>query len=261
VRDAEFNDPRLVEVYDAACDSTRDDDYFVRLLDETPAARVLDVGCGTGRLALRLAAAGHTVTGIDPSAAALAAARAKSGAERVTWVRGTAASAPPEAFDVALMTGHVSQFLLTDDEWSSALRWLGRALIPGGRFAFNSYDPEARVWERWNLRESCRHVPLRDGAAVSIRTEVTSIISDMVSFAHHYRFLDGETLRSESRLRFWSEHRIKDSLVTAGFAIERVDGGWSGQAVGSGDGELIFIASWNKNSSTDCQSTGCQRLA
>jgi hypothetical protein len=44
VRDAEFNDPRLVEVHDAESPWARDDQYFFALVDETPQARVLDVG-------------------------------------------------------------------------------------------------------------------------------------------------------------------------------------------------------------------------
>ncbi len=133
--------PRLVEVYDAGSPWGRDVDYFLALADETPGARVLDVGCGTGRLALRLASAGHAVTGIDPSPAALAAARTKPGAERVTWIHGTAQSVPEGAFDVAVMTGHVSQFLLGEGEWARALRALRRALVRGGRLAFHAYDP------------------------------------------------------------------------------------------------------------------------
>jgi len=93
VHDAEFNDPRLVEVYDAESPWPRDDQYFFALVNETPRARVLDLGCGTGRLAIGLGEAGHTVTGIDPSLASLAAARAKSGAEGVRWIHGTAESA------------------------------------------------------------------------------------------------------------------------------------------------------------------------
>jgi hypothetical protein len=44
VRDAEFNDPRLVEVYDGDRVSTRDDDYFAALVNEAPGSRVLDLG-------------------------------------------------------------------------------------------------------------------------------------------------------------------------------------------------------------------------
>src|SRR5262249_35146305 len=47
---------------------------------------VVDVGCGTGRHALRLAAAGARVTAVDFSGGMLAKARAKPGAEAVTWI-------------------------------------------------------------------------------------------------------------------------------------------------------------------------------
>jgi hypothetical protein len=146
------------------------------------------------------------------------------------------------AFDVAVMTGHVSQFLLSEDDWASALRALWRALVRGGRLAFHAYDPEARIWERWNPRDSRRQVTIRDGTTVSIWTEVTGLCDDTVSFSHHYHFPGGEELRSDSSLRFRSEQRLRQSVTTAGFAIERVHGGWRREPVGSGDGELIFVA-------------------
>ena len=91
---AEFRDPRLVEVYDAECPWGVDDDWFLALATDTPGGRILDLGCGTGRLALAMQRAGLAVTGIDPAAASLAAARAKPGAEHVTWIEGTSSAAP-----------------------------------------------------------------------------------------------------------------------------------------------------------------------
>jgi len=58
-----------VAVYDAAFPWSREDDFFLSVVNETPAARVLDFGCGTGRLALAMAAAGHTVTRSAPGLA------------------------------------------------------------------------------------------------------------------------------------------------------------------------------------------------
>ena len=106
---------------------------------------MLDLGCGTGRLPLALSRAGHTVTGVDPAAASLDAARAKPGAERITWIEGTSAVLPDATFDVALMTSHVAQFLVGDDEWRGTLADLARALVPGGLLLF---DAPTRATER-----------------------------------------------------------------------------------------------------------------
>ena len=154
---------------------------------------------------------------------------------------GTAESAPEAAFDLAVMTGHVAQFVLDDVEWTATLGALWRALVPGGRLAFHAYDPEARIWERWNPRESRREVATREGI-VAIWTEVTAIRDDRVSFSHHYRFSAGDELRSDSTLRFRSESQLRQSVLEAGFAIERVHGGWRREPVGAGDGELIVVA-------------------
>lgn len=85
MRHAEFRDPRLATVYDADFPWSVPDDFFVSVAQDTPgAARVLDLGCGTGRLSLGLAVARYDVTGVDPARASLDAARGKPGAADVT---------------------------------------------------------------------------------------------------------------------------------------------------------------------------------
>lgn len=56
------------------------------LLGDVRGLSIVDVGCGTGRQALRLAAAGATVTGLDFSTGMLARARAKAGAAEVLFI-------------------------------------------------------------------------------------------------------------------------------------------------------------------------------
>jgi SAM-dependent methyltransferase len=239
---AEFRDARLVEVYDAECPWGRDDDWFLSVVGPR-AVRVLDLGCGTGRLTLGLARAGHAVTGVDPARASLEAARRKAGAERVTWVEGTSADLPDGAFDVAVMTSHVAQLFLDDDEWARTLADLERSLVPGGRLAFDSRDPRGRGWERWNPVDSRREVTLPDGGVVLVWTEVTAVEGPTnVRCTHHYTLPDGHELRSDLALRFRSEAEIRASLGAAGFAVDHIDGGWEGQPVGSPDGELLVIA-------------------
>lgn len=229
-------------VYDAECPWSRDDDFFLSVVGETPGARVLDLGCGTGRLALGMAAAGHTVTGVDPARASLEAARAKPGAERVTWIEGTSPVLPDASFDVAVMTSHVAQFLVDDDEWRRTLADLRRALVPGGRLVFDSRDPRAREWERWNPVDSRRRISLPDGRVVAAWTEVTAVQDGAVTFSHHYTFPDGEELLSTATLRFRTQEELCSSLREAGFSVESMYGGWQREPVGMGDGELLVVA-------------------
>jgi 2-polyprenyl-3-methyl-5-hydroxy-6-metoxy-1,4-benzoquinol methylase len=79
VPDAIFAHPRLAPIYDAF-DGDRDDlAAYLGIAGELGAERVLDIGCGTGCLAVLLAESGCTVMGADPAGASLAVARAKGG--------------------------------------------------------------------------------------------------------------------------------------------------------------------------------------
>ena len=75
VADEQFRDPRLAEIY-GVLDGDRDDlAAYLAIAEELGARRVLDVGCGTGTLALMLANRGRDVIGVDPPAGSNRAAR------------------------------------------------------------------------------------------------------------------------------------------------------------------------------------------
>jgi len=242
VRDAEFHRPRLVEVYDTQNGWADDDDFFLALVNEKPRSRVLDLGCGTGRLTLALAGAGHEVTGVDPAAASLDAARAKPGADAVTWIAATASVLPDRSFDTALMTSHVVQFIVDDDEWEATLARIARALVPGGTLAFDSRDPDARGWERWGPEGSRQELVLPGGETVTTHMEVTGVDGELVDFRLHYRFGNGDELVSRSTLRYRTEEALRASLLAADLTVDAVHVGWEGQPVGQGEGELIIVA-------------------
>ncbi|MGQ4333886.1 methyltransferase domain-containing protein, partial [Streptomyces hayashii] len=69
--DHSFADLALAALYDSINPWGPDDDFYLDLVSSADA--VLDVGCGTGRLLARAAAAGHPgrLTGLDPAAAML----------------------------------------------------------------------------------------------------------------------------------------------------------------------------------------------
>ena len=90
--DATFSDPRQAVLYDVFNNDRSDLEAYVAIADEVEAHRVVDVGCGTGSLAVRLAELGFSVTGVDPAGASLDVARAKPNAELVTSIHGDATS-------------------------------------------------------------------------------------------------------------------------------------------------------------------------
>lgn len=239
----EYNDPRLVPLYDLQNRWGADDDFFLALANEGPGSRILDLGCGTGRLTTMLVRAGHTVTGIDPARASLDVAEQKPDAEAVTWIHGTAEDAPSDSFDLALMTSHVAQIFVEDADWLEVLHHLHRALIPGGRLVFDSRDPDACGWEGWDSGDGVDTLTLPNGQAIEARTTVHEVQDDRVTFTGHLRFVDtGETVIDRSTLRFRSEQKVRHSLSAAGFTVEQIHGGWHRESVSAGCGELAVLA-------------------
>lgn len=106
-----------------------------------PGARFLDVGCGTGNYTLALAAKGAWMTGLDPSAAMLEAARGKDPDERVAWCRAPAEATP---FDEGTFAAAVAMLSLHHlAELAAACGEVGRVLDPArGRFVIFTSTPE-----------------------------------------------------------------------------------------------------------------------
>jgi SAM-dependent methyltransferase len=99
-----------------------------------PGSRVLDAGCGTGRVATRLAALGHVCVGVDVDASMLAVARRE--APDITWVLGDLADLPVEVrdrapYDLVVLAGNVVP-LLAEGTLPAVVAGLADAIAPGG---------------------------------------------------------------------------------------------------------------------------------
>ncbi|WP_405962287.1 class I SAM-dependent methyltransferase [Streptomyces sp. NBC_00723] len=98
-----------------------------------PAGRVLDAGCGTGRIAIRLATLGHLCTGVDLDRSMLAVARRT--APDLEWLHGDLARLDAlglePGFDLALAAGNVIP-LLAPGTGPAVVRQLAAVLRVGG---------------------------------------------------------------------------------------------------------------------------------
>jgi SAM-dependent methyltransferase len=236
--DAIFAHPRLAPVYDAF-DGHRDDLVaYLAIAEELDAGLVLDVGCGTGALAILLARKGYQVVGVDPAAASLQVASSKDDAARVTWIHGDAGAVPGLGADLATMTGNVAQVFLTDAGWAQALQDVRAALRPDGFLVFETRRPEHRAWEEWATQSAPHTMDIPGCGPVERRLEVTDVSLPRVSFRYTYRFLtDGEVITSDSTLRFRSRDEVHSSLTANGYDVLDVR-----EAPDRPGRELVFVA-------------------
>jgi SAM-dependent methyltransferase len=152
----------IASIYDAWSRSVREDiDFYV---DEAKRSRgpVVELGVGTGRIAIPIARAGVDVIGVDSSEGMLAVAREAGAPEGVAGrldLRAGDLRSPPVEGPVPLVICPFRAFLHlhTDAERIGALSTVRDLLHPGGRFIFDVFTPAQDDIEethgRWIERE------------------------------------------------------------------------------------------------------------
>jgi len=144
-------------------------DLIESLLRESGGTRVLDAGCGTGRVAVELAARGFSVVGLDVDPTMLTAAHAK--APELRWIEADLVDADAqldETFDLVALPGNVMIFVERGTERRvvdqlAALMERGGLLVAGfqlrtGRLTLDRYDELAAAaglepvdrWATWD---------------------------------------------------------------------------------------------------------------
>ncbi|MGP4092582.1 class I SAM-dependent methyltransferase [Streptomyces sp. KR55] len=242
-----FSDADVAALYDLLNpwnpDRRSEDRFYFPLVMSSES--VLDVGCGTGAMLKLARERGHRgrLVGLDPDRAALDRARRRTDVE---WVEGTAADARRGAdFELATMTGHAFQNLLTDDELRTSLTAIHGALRPGGRFAFETRHPQVRAWEEWTPANPNDVVDLVDGAGRAVRYwhDVDAVVGDVVAIRGTVAKPDGAVLRVlRESLRFLDVATLNAFLVEAGFEIQAQYGDWDRGQITDDSREIITIA-------------------
>lgn len=125
-----------------------------------PPARILDAGCGMGRLGIELASHGYDIVGVDVDASMLAQARAV--APQLAWHVADLLDAPelPDAvggFDVVVAAGNVMVYLTPGTE-ATVVGRLAEVLRPGGLLVAG-FRPE-QFFTATDYRASCAAVGL-----------------------------------------------------------------------------------------------------
>jgi SAM-dependent methyltransferase len=212
-------------------------DYLASALDLKPGARVLDVPCGHGRIALELAQRGQRVTGVDLSEEALALARADASERRLdlAFERRDMRDLPwREAFDAAICVGN--SFAYLDDRGNrDFLEAVHRTLQRGGKLLIHTPcvhellpSIQARAW-----------YPMGDLIMlVDRRYDPIESALDL-----EYIFLqDGKLDRRPARYRFHSVRELRALLAEVGLPVTGMHGSQRGEPFALGSPTLYLLA-------------------
>jgi ubiquinone/menaquinone biosynthesis C-methylase UbiE len=179
----------------------RRDVPFWRNLALQSGGRVLELGCGTGRISLPLARAGVELVGIDRSGPMLDRARARVRRakliDRVQLVRGDIRSVPfhGPGFAMVMAPYGILQSLLRERDLELTLNEVRRVLRPGGTFGLELVA-DLPSWQEYRKRLSLKGWRHRRGG-----THVTLIETVRQDAARRLTIFDQEFIERRGRLR------------------------------------------------------------
>jgi SAM-dependent methyltransferase len=198
----------------------------------------LELGIGTGRVALPLAQRGVRVHGIDLSEAMVARLRAKPGAEQIGVTVGDFATTTVEGrFALAYLVFNTIGNLTTQDEQVACFRNAAAHLEPGGCFVIETGVPQL---QRLPPGETVRAFALTPTHLGFDEYDVAS--QGLIS--HHYALVDGNWEVSSLPFRYVWPAELDLMARLAGMTLRERWGGWKREPF-TGD-STMHVSVWEK---------------
>jgi 2-polyprenyl-3-methyl-5-hydroxy-6-metoxy-1,4-benzoquinol methylase len=209
---------------------------------------ILDIACGTGTMALRLAAQGYQVTGVDivPEMIAWASQKATQDSAAVEWVVADARDFHlNKQFSFIYMIGNAFQHFLTRTDHEALFARVHEHLHPEGCFMFVTRNPSAR-----NLLEARFTEPQQykqDDGTLLTATEKQHY--DSITQIQHYTFhnlwVDPEGKQREetfrTALRYVFPQEMEALLHYNGFKIRDCYGSWGLEPLSAESRSMIYV--------------------
>jgi len=240
--------------YDAAYGGGRTglagDVDFYRALAREGGGPVLELGCGTGRALLPIAADGFPCTGLDASRHMLDALRAKSTFPNLRLVNAPMQrfELPGEKFGLIFSAFRAFQHMYTVEDQLACLGCAKRHLAPGGRLAFDVFAPRLA---RMAIPEEPETVELRfehGGESVVRHVRVSrDYVAQILTVRFRYeRSAGGKVVgneHAEFRMRWFWRYELEHLLARAGFEHVQIYGDFDRKPVAADTPAFVVVAS------------------
>lgn len=235
------------EQYDQRTIGTAGDIDFYSELALEAGGLVVELGVGTGRIAIPTTLAGALVLGLDLSPQMLAIARSKAREAGVNARLGLAL-ADMRRFALSrsatLITIPYRAFLhnLTTEDQLATLASCRAALRPGGRLALNVFNPKLAMIAEWMRRDPEQwgepDLGLPDSEERRDYDPSRQRIDSHVRFPNR----EGRGSRIAIRLRWVYRYEMEHLLARSGFAVEALYGDFERAPFGRTSTEMVWVA-------------------
>jgi SAM-dependent methyltransferase len=200
----------------------------------------LELGIGTGRVALPLSRLGIRVHGIELSSAMVDRLRAKPGAEHTTVTVGDfAATRVDGRFRVAYLVANTIMNLTTQAEQVDCFRNVAEHLEPGGCFVVEVIVPDLRRLPPGETVRAFALSPTHVGV-----DEFTDLTHAQVVSSHHFWAVDGRLEVFSAPFRYVWPSELDLMARIAGLTLRERWGGW-GREPFTGD-STTHVSVWEK---------------
>jgi SAM-dependent methyltransferase len=221
--------------YDRLYSRQADDIAFYTRQAAEAGGEILELACGTGRVAIPLAQAGFRVTGIDLAGTMLAVARteAQQKGVEVTWVEGDIrAFALNRRFSMAFIAVNSICHLLTLADFEACMRCVRSHLLPEGRFVVSVFVPNLEILLRsGDVRSPFGDYAAPDGSGTVSLTE-RHVYAPDTQINHidiFHELPDGPALVADLEMRMYFPQELDALLKYNGFAVEHKYGTYDGR--------------------------------
>jgi SAM-dependent methyltransferase len=223
---------RVAERYDASTAELAVDPVVDFLSERAGSSAALELGIGTGRIALPLAARGVPVHGIDLSHDMVARLRAKPGGDEIPVAIGDFSTTRVDgAFTLVYLVFNTINNLTTQDAQVACFQNVASHLAPGGCFVVEVGVPSMRPLEVFDLSDS--HVGVDQYDADTQR---------LVS--HHFSLVDGSWERLSMPFRAVFPAELDLMARIAGMTLRERWAGWTGEPFTSASTKHVSV--WEK---------------
>ncbi len=244
-----LEDFRDAELYDLRDEGYYDDypliEQWARLLGEP----LLDLACGTGRMALRLAALGYQVTGVDIVPAMIARARWKAAEQALSidWVVADARTFQlGKQFSLIYMLENAFQFFLTRADQEALLARIREHLLPEGYFLFETRNPTQRNVQYPRRLEPQRYQTPDGGQLVVAEQQYYDPMSQIQHYTNTFTFFGADGLQQREQivrvaLRYVFPQEMEALLFYNGLQIRASYGSWQQEPLTATSPAMIYV--------------------